>query len=111
MTKLIAVLIAVLAVGLAAASASANVHGCYFPYGHGPKNDRRVPLGHVSVRNMSCSAALRAISNGTFVGRGNLRTKGFSCRVLKSYYGGGVQTGADVRCTHASKAFRFSWAT
>jgi hypothetical protein len=47
--------------GLSAA-ASANVKGCHYKYGDGPVNDRSVPLGAVSVRDMSCSEGLTAIS-------------------------------------------------
>ena len=113
MAKLIAMSTAVLVVALAAASASANTHGCYYPYGHGPQNDQNVPIGNVSVQNMSCREALTAISNGTLLRNGNLRTPHFGCHILSSGHAGNVLTGADIRCSHRSpsKAFRFSWAT
>lgn len=47
---------------------SAAVRDCAYQYRHGPKNDSGVPLGNVSARNMTCSAALRGISNGRLGG-------------------------------------------
>jgi|SRR4051812_35871275 hypothetical protein len=113
MMKTIAVLAVTLVIGMAAGSASGSVHGCHYPYGHGPQNDRSVNIGNVSARNMSCRKALTAISSGTLLRNGNLRTPRFGCHILKTYRSFGTLLGADIRCSRRkpSEAFRFSWAT
>lgn len=68
-------------------------------------------IGNLSVRNMSCSAAHRAISRGRLLRSGNIRTRGFYCYPLKRYRQGGTVLGADIRCVSGTRAFRFSWAT
>lgn len=73
-----------------------------------------MPLGAVSVRDMTCSAALRAISNGRLIGSGAIATLGFRCYTLKRYILPGTtneSSGAIVRCVSGRRAFRFSWAT
>ena len=97
--------------GISASSAGAAVRGCNFPYGYGPSNDAGVPIGNVSARNMTCSAALTRISEGVLLRDGNLRTRGFTCYLLQAYHAGSLETGATVRCTRRHQAFRFSWAT
>jgi len=118
--KLAALLITALAVmaGVGVSTASAAVQDCRYPMptpsgGYGPRNDRSMNGGLVSVRNMSCSAALRAISNGYLREDGTpLRTRGFRCYVVsKSRAGGsGYVTSATIRCVSGVRAFRFSWA-
>jgi hypothetical protein len=76
------------------------------PYGHGIGNDKGAGLGSISARNMSCQAAVRAIQHGRLTAQGFL-TAGFACHALKTY----AEGGAIIRCTHASEAFRFTWAT
>jgi len=103
-----------IAVGLASpAVASANVRGCHYTYGHGPRNDRFVPLAAVSVRDMSCSAGLRAISNSRLLNSGAIATRGFHCYTLNRGVlpGTNLLSGATVRCVSGRRAFRFSWAT
>lgn len=105
----------VAALGIIATPASANVHGCHYPSGHGPRNDPSMRVGNVTVRNMSCHGALTAISNSRLLRSGNISTPHFGCQLLKTYSPNGGRTilGADIRCSHRrpSKAFRFSWAT
>jgi len=105
----------IIAVGFALpAAVSANVRGCHYTYGDGPRNDASVPLGTLSVRDMTCSSALRAISNGRLVGSGAIATLGFRCYTLKRYILSGTtneSSGAIVRCVSGRRAFRFSWAT
>ncbi len=63
----------------------------------------------LSVRNMTCGTAIRALHNATLIGwPPNLRTRGFHCRILSG--GGG---GATDRCVHQRpyKAFRVSIGT
>ena len=91
------------------AGAQAHVQSCHYSYGHGPRNDRNVPIGGVSVRNMTCPAGLHAISVGDL--SRSFRTPGFHCYALKIYRMNGLTMGADIRCVHGSQAFRFSWAT
>jgi hypothetical protein len=96
------------------AAASGNVKGWHYTYGDGPLNDRSVPLGAVSVRDMTCSAGLKAISNSRLLRDGAIATRGFSCYTLKRYFILGttnLQSGAIVRCVSGRRAFRFSWAT
>lgn len=70
------VLICMATLAISASSAGAAVRGCNFPYGYGPSNDAGVPIGNVSARNMTCSAALTRISEGVLLRDGNLRTRG-----------------------------------
>ena len=101
-----------LALVLAPPIASARVRGCRYPFeSFGPRNDPQMNIGDFSVRNMSCSAAHRAISRSRLLRSGNIRTRGFHCYLLKSYRQGGTVIGADVRCVAGARAFRFSWAT
>lgn len=93
------------------AGAQAQVRSCHYPYGYGPRNDRSLPIGGVSVRNMSCSAGLHAISIGRLGHRPPFATPGFGCYALKVYHVGNLTLGADIRCVRGTKAFRFSWAT
>src|ERR1700722_15332074 len=91
------------------AAASANVRGCHYTYGDGPRNDRDVPLDGVSVRNMACSAGLRAISNGRLLGSGAIATSGFRCYTLKRFILPGTAnelSGAVVWCASGPRAFR-----
>lgn len=110
------VAVAVACVGLALvvlspSAASAKVRHCAYTMNHGPTNDRDVPLGHLTTNNLVCSKALSAINRGKLTKAGNLTTKGFSCKVLKSYHTGTTLLGANVRCTAGTRWFGFSWAT
>lgn len=96
---------------LVPSAASARVRHCAYTIGHGPKNDRGVPLGHVATGNMFCSKALSAISSGKLTGTGNLETGGFSCKVTQSSHVGATLLGASVRCSAGTRSFSFSWAT
>jgi hypothetical protein len=105
------------AVGLAAlpSAAGATVHGCPYVRGLDPRNEQSpgfTGVSHVSVRNMTCSAADRAIGRGYLVFNStqaipyNLRTVGFACEPLTGGAGG-----ATIRCTHGGRAFRFTYGT
>ena len=110
----LAVVIACLGLGLvmlAPGAAGAKVRHCSYTMGHGPTNDRSVPLGNVATRNMICSKALGAIHSGKLNGTGNLKTDGFTCKVTKSFHAAGTLTGADVSCAAGTRSFSFSWAT
>lgn len=93
-------------------AASARVHGCAyqgdFYFSNRPVNEN---VYDVSARNMSCSAALRAMARGRLGRKGNLTTLGFGCYLLHRYHIPGETTGATVRCVSGLRAFRFSWAT
>ena len=101
---------------LPALASASTVHGCRYPPNTsnlGPRNNREMIGYGVSVRNMSCSAALRAISNGYLVENGSpLHTRGFRCSVITKRYasGGRFILGATIRCVCGPRAFRFSWA-
>lgn len=104
--------IAALVLASSAAASPRFVLNCRYAYGHGPVNDRGVPIGDVSARNMTCSAALIAISAGRLVtGSAGLVTRGYVCRVLSAGHVGGETTGQTIRCANGQRAFRFSWAT
>lgn len=103
------------------ATASAAVVSCRYPQataangGYGPRNDRAMNGHSVSARNMSCSSALRAITNGYLSENGSpLRTSGFRCYVVMKLRAGtpGSQyvIGAVIRCVSSRRVFRFSWA-
>ncbi len=98
---------------LVPSAAGAKVRHCSYSNGHGPTNDRSVPLGKVTTNNMVCSKALRAISSGRLTRSGNLKTDGFSCKVTKSFRPPGEMSaiGADVSCSAGPRSFSFSWAT
>ncbi len=100
---------------LAPSAAGARTRHCAFIMGQGPSNDRYVPLGHVTTRNMACSKALGAIHSGRLTKAGNLKTSRFSCKVLHAFYGGfglgHAVIGASIRCSAGTRSFSFSWAT
>lgn len=98
-------------VALAPSAASAKVRHCSYSYGHGPTNDRSIPLGKVATHNMICSKALEAIHSGRLTRAGDLNTPGFTCKVTKSLHASGTLTGADVSCFAGTRSFSFSWAT
>jgi hypothetical protein len=103
-----------IAVGLALpAAAAANVRSCTYPYGHGPRNDIGVQIRGVSVRDITCSAGLRAISNSRLLRGGSIATPGLYCYTLKRFIPAGYDQplGANIRCVSGSRAFRFGWAT
>jgi hypothetical protein len=79
----------------------------------GPRNDIGVQIGDVSVRAMTCSAGLRAISNSKLLRSGDIATPGFYCYTLKRFIPAGYDQplGANVRCVSGARAFRFGWAT
>lgn len=97
------------------ATSSARVHRCPGNpqgTGYGPRNDREAPNYVSSVRNMSCHAAgWGAVQHGSLTSRGNLRTAGWHCVVLKRYRIGSTLMGANVRCKRGHKAFRWTWGT
>jgi hypothetical protein len=121
LTRRTSVTLAVSLLGLASAmlmlapvSASANVVSCRWPW---PGNTQVPPQEYIvdiSARNMSCGAAVGAISRGYWVrgkrdfwkGQSVFRTRGFFCYPISS--GGGGQT---VRCVRGAAALRFSWGT
>jgi hypothetical protein len=114
MTRIVAV--AAVSAGFAglwlSSTAGATVGRCsYPPESFGPRNDRQMNISSFSVRNMSCSAAHRAISRGRLLRNGNISTRGFACSLLKRYRVRGTVLGADIRCTSGGRVFRFSWAT
>jgi hypothetical protein len=98
-----------------AAISSASVHSCPGNpqgTGYGPRNDRGAPNGVTSVRNISCHAAgWGAVEHGFLTSTGNLRTAGWHCVVLKRYHVGSTLMGADIRCVHRPRAFRWTWGT
>jgi hypothetical protein len=59
----------------------------------------------VSTRNMSCSSALRLISNVHYIGLGATtpRLNGWSCKTTGSY-----AEAATFRCRHHTKVFRWT---
>lgn len=76
-----------------------------FNFRHG----RQEYVVDLSVRNMTCSSAIRALHRATLIGwPPNLRTRGFTCHILSG--GGG---GATDRCVHNRpyRAFRVSIGT
>jgi hypothetical protein len=113
---LIVSLIAAAAAVTLPATASAGVFGCPGnpETGYWPRNDRMAPNQVTSVRNISCNAAgWGAVAHGSIVfSSGNLRTRGWSCVVLKRYL---IENrwldGADVRCVRGAQAFRWTWGT
>ena len=95
-----------------AAGASAHVVTCR-PYSMGLFNFRNWQdyALNLSVRNMACGSAKRAMHNGYVyvprrIGPWVFRTPGFACRDVS--YG---PAGAVVRCTRGSAAFRFTIGT
>ena len=86
------------AVAAPAAPAQADtVRDCRSPYS---------TIYDMSVRNMSCAAARKAIRRGTLTGtKQGLRTAGFSCSVIS-----GIPISGVIRCVRGSKAFRFTFA-
>lgn len=101
-------------VALMPSAASAKSSHCAYKIGQGG-NYR--PLNNITARNMMCSTALKAIKHGSISTKtGNLKTKGFSCKVLKSSHlptGNGMTEviGGTVRCTAGKRSFTFTWAT
>ena len=89
---------AIAAAALSAAPAQADtVRDCRSPYS---------TIYDMSVRNMSCAAARKAIRRGTLTGtKQGLRTPGFSCSVIS-----GIPISGVIRCVRGSKAFRFTFA-
>jgi hypothetical protein len=111
------VIVLAVAVVLAAlpSVAGATVHGCPYVQGLDPRNEQSpgfTGVSHVSVHDMRCSAADRAIRNGYLVFNSTqaipytLRTHEFACKPLTGGAGG-----ATIRCTHGSRAFRFTYGT
>jgi hypothetical protein len=111
------IIVLAVAVGLAAlpSLAGAAVHGCPYVQGLDPRNEQSpgfTGVSHVSVRNMTCSGADKAIRNGNLVFNGrqampyNLKAHGFTCRPLLGGAGG-----ATIRCTHVARTFRFTYGT
>ena len=98
-----------------AATAGASVQSCPGNpqgTGYGPRNDRGAPNWVTSVRNVSCHAAgWGAVEHGSLTSTGNLRTAGWHCVVLRRYHVGSALMGADVRCVHRRRAFRWTWGT
>jgi hypothetical protein len=92
----------ILAVGLPAAAVApvsatqAAVHNCS---GAGISNK---PAHDISVRNMSCRAAVRAINRGRYTQRG-FATRGYRC-----YQSGSGFEFTQFRCVRGSAAFRFN---
>jgi hypothetical protein len=108
----ISALLALALLSVCAVPSVAKGRSCHYTYGNGPRNDRSVPLGGVTVRHMSCSSALHAISHGKLVGGSQgLRTHGFGCRALKTSHVGNETTGQVIRCRAGRRTFRFSWST
>jgi hypothetical protein len=73
------------------------------------RKHRQEYVSNLSVRNMTCKAAIRSLHDATLVGwPPNIRTRGFRCHILNG--GGG---GATDRCVHDRpyKAFRVSIGT
>lgn len=107
-----AVLIVVLgAVGAGASSATSRQCGAQ-AVGDGPRNDRSLPIGHVTARNMTCRAAHAAIRNGMFTEHGcflgpnsrcetHFKTLGFRCTAPR--------LGA-FRCIGHARRFSFAWS-
>jgi hypothetical protein len=115
--KRIVITAAALALAIAIpTAASASVKGCSVPpfWAQGiavPRNHPELIVG-VSVRNMTCSAGLRAIGRSRLLfSSGNIATPGFYCYTLKVYQSGGDVHGAEVRCVSGARALRFSWVT
>lgn len=107
---LIAATVAVAALSLGiVATAGASVRSCPIHAGlFNFRNDQEY-IGDLTVRNMTCRQAIRALHSAYLVGwPPKLRTGGFHCRVLEG--GGG---GAIDRCVHNRpyKAFRVSIGT
>jgi hypothetical protein len=73
------------------------------------RNGRQEYVSNLSVRNMTCSSAIRALHHATLIGwPPNLRTSGFTCHILSGGAGG-----ATDRCVHnlPYKVLRVSIAT
>jgi hypothetical protein len=95
-------------------AAGAAGHGCPPPgRGQGPKNDRSLPIGPTTARNMTCRAVHAAIRAGTVSFHGNcfggpggepchssFKTPGFRCSAPK--------LGTFV-CLARRRRFRFDW--
>jgi hypothetical protein len=101
-----------LALPSAASATSPGARRCSTP-AHGPKNDRSLPIGGLSVRNMTCSTADAAIARGTFAVHGScfgapgnapcratFRTAGFRCAQPSS---------GRIRCAVGRRVFEFGW--
>ena len=74
-----------------------SVHGC------SPLLVHNQPVNALSVRNMSCAEAARAIDRGRAVTRTAFATSGWRCTTL-----GSTPEDTTVRCVRSSKAFRFT---
>jgi hypothetical protein len=109
------VLVAVVVAGLAAVPAArATGHGCPPPgRGQGPKNDRSLPIGPITARNMTCRAVHAAIRVGSVSFRGGcfggpnkppcrtyFKTPGFRCSAPR--------LGTFV-CVAPGRRFKFDW--
>jgi len=75
----------------------------------GPRDDRSVPFGSVTTRNMTCAAALTAIRLGHINPR--FHTPGFGCTVVKRYASSGTTLGEILHCASGSRRFQWQWAT
>ena len=119
----IGALAVVAALTVVAASASAGpLRYCWTPSpnaNQGPRDDREVPFGALTARNITCLAARAAIRNG-YLASGPFHTRGFSCKVVgQSQVGvpghGGVITGQTIHCLRRVSGhyatFQFGWAT
>jgi hypothetical protein len=105
---ILAVIVAALIIpAMASATQPRIVKSCLpLPDGQGMSNDKGAPVYAISVRNMSCKTAGRAIQRGRLTAKG-FTTSGYACHAIKTY----AEGGAIIRCTRASEAFRFTWAT
>lgn len=113
-SALIALLLAALVIGAATASGATTQH-CREPaQGQGPRNDRSLPIGNVTARGMSCSAARTAIRKGMFTLRGGCFAGPHQPPCLSSFTTPGFRCTAPrlglIRCVANARRFRFGWS-
>lgn len=60
------------------------------------------PVYDMTVRNMACGTAKRAVKRGDFSANG-FKTRGWRCRQIGTYQEGGL-----YRCTAGRRAFRWT---
>lgn len=65
----------------------------------------------ITVHRLTCQQAAHAIVHGKLIKGGNLRTSGYTCRILSRSAVDGETTGARIQCSHRGRWFRVSWAT
>ena len=91
----------------------ASVRNCYVSYQElGPKDAPTLNFGNMSVSDMTCSSALRAIDSGWLYRPGHrlgFHTTGYRCYTVSTFRSFRTVLGQKIGCAAGPRAFGFSW--